>query len=279
MELVNYTSANTNFVIHHSVDSGSEKNAYPIHNHRYYEIFMLLSEGATFYVEGRSYEMNKGDIILLNNIELHQIQFDKTADFERIVILFTKDYLDAFVKEAPSLLRPFTDKMPGFSNFIPADLAEKEGIAEYIYKMKELVKGKVKNELEIKCFLSLILSGAARAINNQGRDEIPYTDNKLINEVLTYINSNICENLTLENLANRFFVSKYYLSHLFKTCTNFTLNNYVANKKIIYADELIYSGKSAIDACFAVGFNNYSNFYRTYKKILGRTPGDKNKTK
>ncbi|MBR2878617.1 MAG: helix-turn-helix domain-containing protein [Clostridia bacterium] len=279
MELVNYTSANTNFVIHHSVDSGSEKNAYPIHNHRYYEIFMLLSEGATFYVEGRSYEMNKGDIILLNNIELHQIQFDKTADFERIVILFTKDYLDAFVKEAPSLLRPFTDKMPGFSNFIPADLAEKEGIAEYIYKMKELVKGKVKNELEIKCFLSLILSGAARAINNQGRDEIPYTDNKLINEVLTYINSNICENLTLENLANRFFVSKYYLSHLFKTCTNFTLNHYVANKKIIYADELIYSGKSAIDACFAVGFNNYSNFYRTYKKILGRTPGDKNKTK
>ena len=279
MEIVNYTSANTNFVIHHSVDSGSEKNAYPIHNHRYYEIFMLLSEGATFYVEGRSYEMHKGDIILLNNIELHQIQFDKTANFERIVILFTKDYLDAFVKEAPSLLRPFTDKMPGFSNFIPADLAEKEGIAEYIYKMKELVKGKVKNELEIKCFLSLILSGAARAINNQGRDEIPYTDNKLINEVLTYINSNICENLTLENLANRFFVSKYHLSHLFKTCTNFTLNNYVANKKIIYADELIYSGKSAIDACFAVGFNNYSNFYRTYKKILGRTPGDKNKTK
>ena len=136
----------------------------------------------------------------------------------------------------------------------------------------------VKNELETKCHLSLALSGAARAINKQGKTEIPYTDNKLINEILTYINENICENLTLENLANRFFVSKYYLSHLFKTCTNFTLNNYVAHKKIIYADELIYSGKSAIESCFAVGFNNYSNFYRTYKKILGRTPGNKNKT-
>ncbi len=278
MEIVNYTSANTNFAIHHSVDSGNEKNAYPIHNHRYYEIFMLLSESATFYVEGRIYEMKRGDIILLNNIELHQIRFDEKCDFERIVILFTKDYIDAFVKEAPSLLHPFTDKMPGLSNFIPADLAEKEGITEYIYKIKELAKGKVKNELEIKCFLSLILSGAARAINKQGRSEIPYTDNALINEILTYINENICENLTLENLANKFFVSKYYLSHLFKTCTNFTLNNYVAHKKIIYADELIYSGKSAIDACFAVGFNNYSNFYRTYKKILGRTPGNKNKT-
>lgn len=100
------------------------------------------------------------------------------------------------------------------------------------------------------------------------------TKNSKINEILDYINNNFTKNLSCENLSNTFFINRYYLMHLFKSETGFTINNYITIKRVQYAKKLISRGIKITDAAYSAGFNNYSTFSRAYKKIYKKSPKD-----
>jgi len=70
------------------------------------------------------------------------------------------------------------------------------------------------------------------------------------------------------------FLSKHYLYHLFKEQTGFSLSEYVRNKRIIKAKELLIEGVSITQLPHMIGFSDYSTFYRTFKNITGVSPKD-----
>ncbi|WP_079426135.1 helix-turn-helix domain-containing protein [Clostridium oryzae] len=96
-------------------------------------------------------------------------------------------------------------------------------------------------------------------------------DNK-IPHILDYINKNLSKKLSLDLLSSIFYINKYHLCHLFKKNTGFTVQEYVIYKRIMKAKELLSQGISAVETCDAVGFGDYSNFYRYFKKVVGKTP-------
>ena len=93
-----------------------------------------------------------------------------------------------------------------------------------------------------------------------------------IEEILKYINSNIGEELTLDKLAAKFYMNKYYIMHKFKEETGYTIHNYIIQKRLINANVLIKEGKSVIEACIQSGFYDYSSFVRAFKKQFGLSP-------
>ena len=99
------------------------------------------------------------------------------------------------------------------------------------------------------------------------------TENEKINQVITYINENITADLTLDELAVRFFTSKYYLSRQFKQFTGLSLYQYIMKKRLIIARNLLRAGSSVMDSCFQCGFNDYSNFLKAFKREFGQNPG------
>lgn len=96
-------------------------------------------------------------------------------------------------------------------------------------------------------------------------------DQKIVS-ILDFINKNLNEKITLDLLENEFYVNKYYLCHIFKTNTGFTVIEYITYKRIMRAMELLMSGSTALDAAHAVGFGDYSTFYKAFKKITGFSP-------
>ena len=89
---------------------------------------------------------------------------------------------------------------------------------------------------------------------------------------IRYLNENMTKDITLDDIATRFFVSKYYLCRAFKKHNGISIHGYINQKRVLYAKQLIESGESASGAAYRVGFGDYSAFYRAYVKIIGRSP-------
>ena len=87
-----------------------------------------------------------------------------------------------------------------------------------------------------------------------------------------YLNEHIDRDVSLDKLAKKFYVSKYYLCRAFKKHNGISVHGYINQKRVMYAKQLIESGETASAAAYRVGFGDYSAFYRAYVKIVGRAP-------
>ena len=81
-------------------------------------------------------------------------------------------------------------------------------------------------------------------------------------EVLRYILDHLGEELTVESLSKRFFISRYYLMHRFKAVTGYTVHQYISQKRLLRAGELIRAGVPVMKAAEQAGFPEYSTFLR-----------------
>ena len=93
-----------------------------------------------------------------------------------------------------------------------------------------------------------------------------------ISEMLRFIDNNLAEDLSIDELASRFYISKYHMMRRFREETGSSIHTYLSDKRLLLARDLINEGVSATDACFRSGFRSYSAFSRAYGKLFGVTP-------
>lgn len=93
-----------------------------------------------------------------------------------------------------------------------------------------------------------------------------------LSALLKYINLHINDNLSLDELAQRFSLSKFYLTRRFKELTGLSLHQFIVKKRLTKARYLISVGVDPYRAAVDAGFNNYSHFSRTFKSYFGQNP-------
>jgi AraC-like DNA-binding protein len=94
----------------------------------------------------------------------------------------------------------------------------------------------------------------------------------VIEEVLQYIAANLEKELSVDALAKRFYLSRYYLMHRFKEATGYTVHQYISQKRLLRAGELIRSGVPVMKAAEQVGFSEYSTFLRAFQNTFHMSP-------
>lgn len=94
----------------------------------------------------------------------------------------------------------------------------------------------------------------------------------ILTRVLTYIDINLQDDLSLASLEKRFFINRSYLSRLCRRYLGISLHRYIILRRITKAKELLKAGKSAMEACKDSGFNDYSNFRKMFKKVTNLSP-------
>ena len=98
------------------------------------------------------------------------------------------------------------------------------------------------------------------------------TEDEKVNQVIGYINENLADSLSLDNLAGRFYISKFYLSRRFKQFTGLTIYQYIMKKRLITARNMLRAGNPVTVSCLQCGFNDYSNFLKAFKREFGENP-------
>ena len=91
-------------------------------------------------------------------------------------------------------------------------------------------------------------------------------------KILTHLNEHFTEPITLDDLAERFFLSKHHLNRLFRKATGTTVRDYLINKRVTYVQQLLINGIPATQAASLAGFGDYTSFYRAYVKRFGHSP-------
>ena len=235
------------------------------HCHDSYEI-LYVSEGAGKYtVEGAEYPIRPRTLIVIPPFSYHCVSIKRDNAYARCVINFHPCDLTV---EAQSLLSKFTQNQESGGLFYSEDAVTPSIVS--VFDRFEYSDSLPKEERAL--YLKLMLSELVLLLSVASNENIPSDEGELGARVIRYLNEHIYKDITLDKLAKRFFVSKYYLCRAFKKHNGISVHGYINQKRVMYAKQLIESGETASAAAYRVGFGDYSVFYRAYIKIIGRSP-------
>ena len=112
----------------------------------------------------------------------------------------------------------------------------------------------------------------SRCSDKSAEKKEPSAHHAKVDEILSYINTHIREDLTLESLSSHFFLSQSYICRIFKADTGTTINKYITAKRITLSKSLLSQGYSVNEVCEACGFNDYTNYLKAFTKAVGISP-------
>ncbi len=232
---------------------------YQLHCHNHYELYYFISGDVKYMVEGKMYSPKPKSILLLKPGLVHGVQNTSEEVYTRYAFHFSEDLLS--IEHRDMLLWPFAGESIYFENI---DL-----ISSFEKVLSALnIETENLREFSVKCRFESLLTELFPLGNIKGSDP---KDN-LAYKITVFIDQNIEKDLSLDFIANKFFISKSQLSRIFKRDLESTVGNYIGLKRSVRAKQLIMQGQSASTAATACGFKDYSTFFRTYKKFMGKSP-------
>lgn len=242
------------------------------HYHEFCKLLMLCSGSGSYVADGQRYSLQAGDLVLLGSRCVHRPEFAPDLPYERIII-----YID------PAFLRSHSDQRDDLESVFSGERGHvlrcgKER-ADVLFALaleleRELAgEGFGKIPVSEGMLLRLVAEIGRSFISKETRmpKAIAPKDERIL-AAMEYIEANLAEDLTVERIAERTFLSKYHLMRCFKAETGQTVHEYISQCRLRAARDLIRQGEAVTDVCFRVGFRSYSAFFRAYVKLFGMTP-------
>ncbi|SCJ02111.1 Multiple antibiotic resistance protein marA [uncultured Clostridium sp.] len=249
----------------------SEEETMGIHIHDCYEIYFSISGGKQILIDNKFYNINPGDVFVINQFESHYISKIDKMVHERIVISIHPDFLKSLSTENTNLDYCFTHRCDNFSHKITLNSEDKNRFMYFINKIASS-NGFGSDLIDYATFIELITSITKLYVSKNDTLENTYKYNEQIQKILSYINDNLKNNITIEHLAKHFFLSESYICRIFKSSTGTTINRYINARRISLAKSLLSNGHNVTYVYNECGFNDYSNFLKVFKKIVGVSP-------
>ena len=160
-------------------------------------------------------------------------------------------------------------------NLVRADSALQERLKDLLPEIEQTLQNKHFGDTVLRNALFtqfMIYINRIFLRTSSSPDKKTYSSDTQVEQLLKYINRNLSENLSIDQLANRFFFSKYHMMRKFKNETGYTIHNYITSKRLLMARSLISQGMPVMKAAQASGFRDYTTFVRAYKKQFGKAP-------
>ena len=235
-----------------------------MHTHFTAELFYYIEGDSIFHIEGNSYRLQPGDIVLMRPSEAHYIEQAVTAPYERIVLHFDTDLFNELDPEN-TLLRPYYDREPGTRNLFRTGSDPK-----YRVYLNNIVNAK--DRLSAVANLILLLQQIGKLFL-QGNEAEPQPDTPEY-KIIQYINQNLSKDLSIQNLCGKFFISRAQLCRMVKRITGASVGKYIRIKRMVAAQTLLQQGKKPTEVYTVCGYQDYSTFYRAYLQHFGYKPKD-----
>lgn len=262
------------FYLHESTDKD-----FSYHYHDFHKILLFLNGNVGYAVEGRSYDLHPGDIILIPAGQIHRPVIRDSAPYERIILYLSPDYLRPERQEGFDLNLIFTAAASAGTNLSAVPSSMRYALNFHIRQLQEAVQTEL---FAAPLFQkAAVLSFLIWLTRIQKDGSLRYRDaaasNQLILTMLDDINQNLTADLSIDSLAEKYHLSRSYLMHLFKAETGFTILHYITEKRLFLASQQIKNGSGVTQACFSCGFSDYTSFYRAFTARFGVPPKEAKK--
>lgn len=245
------------------------KREFSYHYHDFHKVIIFLSGKAAYHIEGKSYYLKPWDILLVNRHAIHKPEIDFSVPYERFVLWIRNDI------KSTELLRCFQKAIDRSYNLIRLDSDTQEKLKQLLYELEAALKDKkFGSELLGSALFTQFMVYVNRIFLEKQYiyDAHSYSSDSQIEELLRYINHNLTEDLSIETLARKYYLSKYHMMRKFKEETGYTVHNYIISKRLLLARTKISEGTPILKASQLSGFSDYTTFSRAYKKQFGTAP-------
>lgn len=240
----NNADNNQYFNFHSATD-----NFIPAHYHGSCEIIFVKKGNVKVIVNGHEKTLTCGEIAVFHRFEVHYICGEKGSDI--YVLIFSDSFL-------PKGVQP-----QGLANFLP--------VCEQTPTFFELLDCyfKVHENATLamqQCLVGLIVGMLCNAYPAQEHVD---NDAEGFVQILSYIEANFAEPLTLDSLAGHFGYTKNYFSMLFNKFTGMHLRKYLNRMRVerVLQTHKEHPEQSVGQIALHCGFNSLNTFYRAMKDV------------
>lgn len=235
------------------------------HAHAFCEAYYLRSGECVYSLNGRSYSLDKGSFVF---IPAHLLHRTAASSHERILLEID-----------PQLLRGFGAALPiakaQSELVIRLDEAAQSRTEAFFSCIAECLSKKATGyETQARLYLASLFAyvgGFARLSPVCARTLT--SRQQKAEQIIRYIENNYMRSLSLNDLARDLFSSKYYLAHLFRQETGFTVFSYLTAVRLQQARTLLTETSLCVsDVAEQSGFPSQSHFNRIFLRETGVSP-------
>lgn len=254
----------------------SSEQTMNMHIHDCCEVYYSISGGKKFLIDNRLYSFEPGDIFFINCNEGHHLLQVESEKHERYVINIHPQFLIKHSSAQTDLSFCFNsiDRPTGHKLSLTSE--EQQQFLSLVHKLSSPVSGDYGADLlehsaflELMVFLNELFLSRIQSLEKPARLE---KHSGRTNDIINYINRNISGELSLSTLSKLFSISPSHLNRIFKADTGTTIQKYITAQRITFAKSLLSSGHPVTEVFSMSGFGDYSNFYKTFTKIVGVSP-------
>lgn len=262
------------FEIYYYHDSTLENVA--MHSHDYFEFYFFLEGDISFQLGDQIYPVCFGDVMLIPPGLSHKPLIHSTdRPYRRFVFWVSRSYCEMLRSLSPDYTY-LTDYVQQHNNY----LFHNDQITFHTIQAKliRLIEEKQAKRFGHEAQTALCVQELILHLNRLAyeRSHPPRKNEQaaLYQNICTYIEDHLEEDLSLDRLSRMFFVSKFYIAHSFKENLGLSIHQFITRKRLEQCREAILSGMSITRAYRSFGFGDYSSFFRAFKKEYGISPKD-----
>lgn len=249
---------------------GAMEESVDWHYHTFHKIIEFLGGESGYGVEGKQYLLQPGDLVLVPQGCIHRPEAEPNAPYERRILYLSPEFLRR-AGGSCDLAACFDRAREEFRFVVhPADGTGGGQLTALEHAEREDAFGR---ELLAQSLLFQFLIGLNRAMAD---DLLQYAKpaayDRKIESILRYLSEHLTEPVSIDDLAARFFVSKYHMMRQFRAQTGYTIHGYLTGKRLMRARAMIAAGTPVLQASEESGFGDYSAFLRAYRKQFGAAP-------
>ena len=240
-----------------------------------YEVYYLLEGERCYFIGTKIYHLKQGSLVFVRRNVIHKTALSREAHHNRILLEISRSYLESVFAITGELT--LHDFFQDDCIILSLESEEQNFITELLLALgRELGTKNSGFRLLAKSLVAELFIYAKRMENKTNPSASSRTDDprhRQIEQIACYIAENCCSPLSLNSIAEQFYMNKCYLSRIFKEITGFTVNGYLHARRIQKARSLLIQNSMNIsEVAEAAGYENLTYFERVFKKHTGMSP-------
>ena len=244
------------------------------HTHNYYEFYFFLEGNVDMIIEGDVFSMHPGDLVLIPPKIWHHAEIrNQELPYRRFVFWISREYCKRLLELSPDYVYLMQHVEVAGDYVFSNDIITFNTIQSKVFALiDEMRSNRFGRDARISLCVNDLILHLNRIVHERNYPRSEKEDKNLYQSLAEYIEKNLEGNLSLEHLAEVFYVSKYHIAHTFKDHTGLSIHQYITKKRLTACREAILGGSEITQAYLMFGFGDYSSFYRAFKKEYGISP-------
>lgn len=246
------------------------------HFHDTYELYYLLEGQRYYFIDRQTYLVKAGDVVMIRPNQIHKTSMAQESYHNRILLQIDGRAMDPFLKACG--MGGMEEVYAQDAMILSVPEKERPDIEELLFRIRKEMKERL-SQYEVRVKLKLaelfltLLRSQKRVPFLEENQKVETWKHKKVHEVADYLLNHPETEESLEELAKRFYISKSYLSRIFREVTSFTVNEYKNINRIKKSQQLLnHSTYSVTEISELLGFENLTYYERVFKKYAGVTP-------